>query len=38
MGDATGVKKDGRTLTVHVPMTFRKRGGQKLVIAPDGGT
>ena len=24
------------TLTVHVPMTFRKRGGRKQVIAPDG--
>ena len=27
-----------KTLTVRVPMTFRKRGGRKLVIAPDGGT
>jgi hypothetical protein len=24
------------TMTVRVPMTFRKRGGRKLVIAPDG--
>jgi hypothetical protein len=23
-------------MTVRVPMTFRKRGGRKLVIAPDG--
>lgn len=27
---------DGRTLTVHVPLTFRKRGGRKLIIAPTG--
>lgn len=27
---------DGRTLTVHVPMTFTQRGGRKLVISPDG--
>lgn len=25
---------DGRTLTVHLPLTLRKRGGRKLVIAP----
>jgi len=27
---------DGRTLTVHAPLTFRSRGGRKLVIAPQG--
>ena len=27
---------DGRTLTVQVPMTFKTRGGRKLVISPDG--
>ncbi len=27
---------DGKTLTVHVPMTFRARGGRKLVVSPDG--
>lgn len=27
---------DGRTLTVHIPMTFKTRGGRKLVITPDG--
>ena len=27
---------DGRTLTVRVPMTRRKRGGRKLVVAPEG--
>ncbi|MDX9859286.1 MAG: hypothetical protein RBS99_00070 [Rhodospirillales bacterium] len=28
----------GDTITVRVPMTFRRRGGRKLVIAPDGAT
>ena len=27
---------DSDGVTVHVPMTFRKRGGRKQVIAPDG--
>ncbi len=27
---------DSGALTVTVPMTFRKRGGRKLVIAPNG--
>jgi len=27
---------DGRSLTVRVPMTFKTRGGRKLVISPDG--
>ena len=30
------LSQDGRTLTVHVPMAFAKRGGRKLVISPDG--
>ncbi len=29
---------DGRTLAVHVPIAFRKRGGRKVVIAPVGGS
>jgi hypothetical protein len=24
------------TITVHIPMTFRRRGGRKLIVAPDG--
>ncbi len=27
---------DGRTVTVRVPITIRKRGGRKLVLTPDG--
>lgn len=31
------ISEDGRTVTVRVPLSFRKRGGRKLVIAPEGG-
>jgi hypothetical protein len=24
------------TVTIHIPMTFRWRGGRKLIVAPDG--
>ena len=27
---------DGRTLIIQVPMSFKTRGGRKLVISPDG--
>lgn len=30
------IDHDGGSLTVTVPMKFRKRGGRKLVIAPNG--
>ena len=30
------VSADGETITVHIPITFTKRGGRKLVITPDG--
>ena len=30
------VTSDGRTMTVRVPMTMKRRGGRKLVLAPDG--
>lgn len=33
MTDTAG---DGRTLTVRVPISIRRRGGRKLVLAPDG--
>jgi hypothetical protein len=32
----TGLNPDGRTMTVRVPMTFHRRGGRKLIVAPDG--
>ncbi|MGE5536951.1 MAG: hypothetical protein ACM3W7_15710 [Acidobacteriota bacterium] len=31
------ITEDGRSLTVRVPISIRKRGGRKLVLAPDGG-
>jgi hypothetical protein len=30
------ISGDGRTITVRVPISIRKRGGRKLVLAPDG--
>jgi hypothetical protein len=27
---------EGRTVTVPVPISIRKRGGRKIVLAPDG--
>ena len=32
----TTISADGETITVHIPLTFRKRGGRKLVVTPDG--
>jgi hypothetical protein len=29
------ITEDGRSVTIRIPMAFRKRGGRKLVIAPD---
>lgn len=29
---------DGRTVTVRVPISIRRRGGRKLVLAPEGAT
>ncbi len=28
---------DGMTINVRVPMTFVRRGGRKVIVAPDGG-
>jgi hypothetical protein len=30
------VSADGDVITVLIPLTFRKRGGRKLVVTPDG--
>ena len=30
------LSEDGVTLTVWVPMEFKRRGGRKLVVSPDG--
>jgi hypothetical protein len=36
MKGETGISLDGRTFTVRVPISIRRRGGRKLVLAPDG--
>lgn len=30
------VSANEEAITIHIPMTFRKRGGRKLVVTPDG--
>jgi hypothetical protein len=32
------IKSDERTITVRIPIAIRRRGGKKLVLAPDGKT
>jgi hypothetical protein len=32
----TAANADSRTVTVRVPISIRRRGGRKLVLAPDG--
>lgn len=31
------ISEDGRTLTIRVPLSFRNRGGRKLVVGPEDG-
>lgn len=33
-----GIPCHGQTVTVRIPISIRKRGGRKLVLAPDGTT
>ena len=32
------LSKDGRTITVHIPITLRHQGGRKQVVTPAGAT
>jgi hypothetical protein len=32
------LSKDGRTITVHIPITLRHKGGRKQVVTPAGAT
>ena len=32
----TTVSADGETITVDIPLSFKKRGGRKAVVTPDG--
>jgi len=34
--DQMTVRRDGDRITVHIPMTLKKRGGRKEIILPDG--
>jgi hypothetical protein len=34
----SGISHDDRIVTVHLPISIRRRGGRKLVLAPDGST
>ena len=36
-GAETSWTLDGKTITVSIPMMWKRRGGQKVIIAPDGG-
>ena len=36
MSMTASVTSDHDTITVHVPLTFNKRGGRKQIILPDG--
>lgn len=36
MKDKPKIVDDGRSVTVRVPISVRRRGGRKLVLAPDG--
>lgn len=38
MSTAAEICADGATLTVYLPMKIRRRGGRKVVMAPDGNT
>jgi len=38
MTGPASLAKDGRTLTVRVPFALLKRGGRKLIVAPEGAT
>jgi hypothetical protein len=35
-GAGTNWRLDGDAITVFIPMTWKRRGGQKVIIAPDG--
>jgi hypothetical protein len=36
-GSGTNWTLDGDAITVFIPMTWKRRGGRKVIIAPDGG-
>jgi hypothetical protein len=36
MSQSAETRLDGETLVVRIPMRFRRRGGRKCIVAPDG--
>lgn len=36
MNTTATVAADGETITIHIPLTFKKRGGRKMIVTPDG--
>jgi len=30
------ISRDGSAITIHVPLSFRRRGGRKLIVSPAG--
>jgi hypothetical protein len=36
MSTGAEVARDGQSVTVQVPLAFRRRGGRKMVVSPDG--
>jgi len=34
----TSLGKDGHTVTVHIPVTIRQRGGRKQILSPSGSS
>ncbi len=36
MSERPSVERDGDTLVIRVPMKFKKRGGRKEIIVPEG--
>jgi hypothetical protein len=36
MKDTSRITEDGQTVTIRVPISIRRRGGRKLVLAPSG--
>ena len=35
---ASDASAEAQCVTIHVPLSFRRRGGRKQVVSPDGGS
>jgi hypothetical protein len=36
MSDGPTIERDGDDLVIHIPMTFKRRGGRREIIVPEG--